>query len=113
LAQKSEPQEGAQITTSEQENLEQDPRDLKEVALPINEVTEILSQSGLDEEGEPDDDTLSREEKDLEEISKDKPQEMLKDPKLVVELSDDPVRLYLKEIGGIEFAPTRYIQGFI
>jgi RNA polymerase primary sigma factor len=102
LAQKSEPQEGAQITTSEQENLEQDPRDLKEVALPINEVTEILSQSGLDEEGEPDDDTLSREEKDLEEISKDKPQEMLKDPKLVVELSDDPVRLYLKEIGGID-----------
>ncbi len=102
MAQKSEPQEGAQITTSEQENLEQDPRDLKEVALPINEVTEILSQSGLDEEGEPDDDTLSREEKDLEEISKDKPQEMLKDPKLVVELSDDPVRLYLKEIGGID-----------
>jgi RNA polymerase primary sigma factor len=102
LAQKSEPQEGAQTTTSEQENLEQDPRDLKEVTLPINEVTEILSQSGLDEEGEPDDDTLSREEKDLEEISKDKPQEMLKDPKLVVELSDDPVRLYLKEIGGID-----------
>jgi RNA polymerase primary sigma factor len=27
---------------------------------------------------------------------------MLKDPKLVVELSDDPVRLYLKEIGGID-----------
>jgi RNA polymerase primary sigma factor len=102
LAQKSEPQEGAQTTTSEQENLEQDPRDLKEVTLPINEVTEILSKSGLDEEGEPDDDTLSREEKDLEEISKDKPQEMLKDPKLVVELSDDPVRLYLKEIGGID-----------
>ena len=102
MAQKSEPQEGAQTTTSEQENLEQDPRDLKEVTLPINEVTEILSQSGLDEEGEPDDDTLSREEKDLEEISKDKPQEMLKDPKLVVELSDDPVRLYLKEIGGID-----------
>ena len=102
MAQKSEPQEGAQTTTSEQENLEQDPRDLKEVTLPINEVTEILSKSGLDEEGEPDDDTLSREEKDLEEISKDKPQEMLKDPKLVVELSDDPVRLYLKEIGGID-----------
>lgn len=102
MAQKSEPQEGAQITTSEQENLEQDPRDLKEVTLPINEVTEILSKSGLEEAGEPDDDTLSREEKDLEKISKDKPQEMLDDPKLVVELSDDPVRLYLKEIGGID-----------
>ena len=102
MAQKSEPQEGTQITTSEQENLEQDPRDLKEVTLPINEVTEILSKSGLEEAGEPDDDTLSREEKDLEKISKDKPQEMLDDPKLVVELSDDPVRLYLKEIGGID-----------
>ena len=102
MAQKSEPQEGTQITTSEQENLEQDARDLKEVTLPINEVTEILSKSGLEEAGEPDDDTLSREEKDLEKISKDKPQEMLDDPKLVVELSDDPVRLYLKEIGGID-----------
>ena len=98
MSQKPEQQKETNTAKSEQENLKQEPQDVKEVTLPINEVTEILSKSGLDEEGEPDDDTLSREEKDLEKISKDKPQEMLKDPNLVVELSDDPVRLYLKEL---------------
>lgn len=102
MSQKPEPQKETKAAKSEPEYPEQEPQDATGVTLPINEVTEIFSKSGLGEEGEPDDDTLTREEKDLEEISKDEPQVMLEDPKLVVELSDDPVRLYLKEIGGID-----------
>lgn len=70
--------------------------------LPINEVEELLPPTSLDEEGEPDDDTLSREAEDLAELVKEEPIDLLEDPSLVMELSDDPVRLYLKEIGSIE-----------
>jgi RNA polymerase primary sigma factor len=70
--------------------------------VPMEEVEKILAGSGLDEEGEPDSETLTREEKKLAEIKKEAPQEILEDPKLAVEISDDPVRLYLKEIGGID-----------
>jgi RNA polymerase primary sigma factor len=90
------------MKTSDQGNLVEDPQDGVNATLPMNEVKEILADSGLEEVGEPDDDTLKREQKDLEKISKDKPKEILEDPKLVVELSDDPVRLYLREIGGID-----------
>jgi RNA polymerase primary sigma factor len=102
LTRKTESQEAQSIINSGQGNLEQDPQDIKDATLPMDVVNKALSVAGLEEKGEPDDATLSQEEKDLEEIAKDKPSEILKDPSMVVELSDDPVRLYLKEIGGID-----------
>lgn len=71
-------------------------------AVPMEEVKRLLVGSGLDEEGEPDSETLDREEKSLEKMKQEEPREILEDPKLAVEISDDPVRLYLKEIGGID-----------
>jgi len=102
LTRKTESAEVEPMKTSDQGNLVEDPQDGVNATLPMNEVKEILADSGLEEVGEPDDDTLEREKQDLEKISKDKPKEILADPKLVVELSDDPVRLYLREIGGID-----------
>ena len=102
MTRKTESQETQSIINSGQGNLEQDPQDIKDATLPMDVVKKVLSEAGLEEKGEPDDATLSQEKKDLDEIAKDKPSEILKDPSMVVELSDDPVRLYLKEIGGID-----------
>jgi RNA polymerase primary sigma factor len=56
---------------------------------------------------EPDDETLSMEAEDLENLVKEEPLEgLLDNPNLMMELSEDPVRLYLKEIGGIELLDT-------
>jgi RNA polymerase primary sigma factor len=55
---------------------------------------------------EPDDATLSKEAKELENISKEEPLDIFEDPKLLAELGEDPVRLYLKEIGGIDLLDT-------
>jgi len=90
------------MVASEKGDLAEDPQDLKDPTLPMQEVAETLSVSGLDEHGEPDEDALSREEQELKEIKKEKPTDILEDPNMAVELSDDPVRLYLKEIGGID-----------
>ena len=102
MTRKTESQETQGVVSSGQGNLEEDPQDIKDATLPMDVVKEVLSEAGLEEKGEPDDATLSQEKKDLDEIAKDKPSEILKDPSMVVELSDDPVRLYLKEIGGID-----------
>ena len=55
---------------------------------------------------EPDDVTLSLEAEDLENLAREDPVDLLDNPHLMVELSEDPVRLYLKEIGGIELLDT-------
>ena len=102
MTRKTESQETQGVISSGQGNLEEDPQDIKDATLPMDVVKEVLSEAGLEEKGEPDDATLSQEKKDLDQIAKDKPSEILKDPSMVVELSDDPVRLYLKEIGGID-----------
>jgi RNA polymerase primary sigma factor len=47
------------------------------------------------------DDDLSSEGNDLESITQEEPNEILRDPKLLSEIGEDPVRLYLKEIGNI------------
>ncbi len=70
--------------------------------LPLDDM-DLLSD--LDESPaieEPDQDTLAMEAQDLENIAKEEPLDLLDNPSLVMELSEDPVRLYLKEIGGIE-----------
>ena len=51
---------------------------------------------------EPDDVELNAEKEEWENSAQEDSLDFLSDPKLVVELSDDPVRLYLKEIGSIE-----------
>jgi RNA polymerase primary sigma factor len=56
----------------------------------------------LDTQVEPDEDAILREEKDLVDLREEKPTDLLEDPKMAGELSDDPVRLYLREIGGID-----------
>ena len=80
----------------------QSSKDIVEAAFGIEQVKEALTESGMESEGEPDEDAILREEKDLGDIKKEKPTDILEDPKMAVELSDDPVRLYLKEIGGID-----------
>jgi RNA polymerase primary sigma factor len=81
-----------------QENFSEEERD----ALPIDDVVDLLTE--LDEAliEEPDPAALSMEEQDLENLVKEEPLELLDNPNLVMELSEDPVRLYLKEIGGID-----------
>jgi RNA polymerase primary sigma factor len=84
------------------ENLEDEVLDFQEPGLALDDVDDFLPADSLEEEGEPDDDALSREEKDLEELVKEEPLDLLEDPVLIMELGEDPVRLYLKEIGGID-----------
>ena len=70
---------------------------------PLDDVVELLD--GLDESlpiEEPDPTTLTLEARVLEKLAKEEPLYLLDNPSLVMELSEDPVRLYLKEIGGIE-----------
>jgi RNA polymerase primary sigma factor len=102
LTRKTKNQDMQDPTSTGKDELAEDPQDVVKAALPLQGVEKVLSKSGLDEQGEPDDEALSREEQDLEEIKKEKPADILEDPKMAVELSDDPVRLYLKEIGGID-----------
>ena len=77
-------------------------QDIVEATFPIDQVKEALTESGFESEGEPDEDTILREEEDLRNLITEKPADLLEDPKMAVELSDDPVRLYLKEIGSID-----------
>jgi RNA polymerase primary sigma factor len=91
--------------------------------LPENDLTaeeadglDDLSADGLDDLltdielpnviEEPDDETIVMEEEDLEKLVKEEPLDLLDHPTLMMELSEDPVRLYLKEIGGIELLDT-------
>lgn len=68
--------------------------------LSMNQFDQLFESA--EEEGEPDEVALSREEQDLQELVKEEPFDLLEDPVLLKELSEDPVRLYLKEIGSIE-----------
>lgn len=53
-------------------------------------------------EGDTNEDDMEPDENELRDESSQADLEFLNDPKLLVELSDDPVRLYLKEIGDID-----------
>ncbi len=71
--------------------------------LPVEELDELLvnadgllSGEDIDEEG------LSLEEEELESLAQEGTMDLLQDPRLIPEISEDPVRLYLKEIGNIE-----------
>ena len=76
-------------------------------ALPMDEVVNLLED--IDDPllvEEPDVSVLAQEEPELENLVKEEPLEILDNPGLVMELSEDPVRLYLKEIGGIDLLDT-------
>ena len=101
-----DPQVPGLETPPDLEDLDEDLMDFQDVNLPMGEVDDLPSAADFDEEGEPDDDALSREELDLAELIKEGPLDLLEDPALMMELGEDPVRLYLKEIGGIELLDT-------
>ena len=78
-----------------------------EEPLPLDELDDLIPR--LEEPSaieEPDDAAISSEADDLENLAKEEPLDLLDNPSLVMELSEDPVRLYLKEIGGIELLDT-------
>ncbi len=74
----------------------------EDVLFSMNEFDRLFVGAGVEEESEPDEEALSREEQDLQELVREGPLDLLEDPLLLRELGEDPVRLYLKEIGSIE-----------
>jgi RNA polymerase primary sigma factor len=64
-----------------------------------------VDASGLEEElltrEEPDEPALDQASEEWAELAQEDPLEILVDPTIAIELSEDPVRLYLKEIGQI------------
>jgi len=72
------------------------------IALTIEEVGALLEGAELHENGESNDAVQLIEEEEVESLKREEPLEILEDPVMIKELSEDPVRLYLKEIGGID-----------
>jgi RNA polymerase primary sigma factor len=75
---------------------------LDENGLAVDDINDLLDEEETLPIDGPDDVVLSLEAEELEKIAQEDPLELLEDPKLIGELGEDPVRLYLKEIGGIE-----------
>ena len=98
---------GLQVSGSDDSHREiADEQEDSSESIPLDRVDDLLSEARLNEEGEPDQDELSREEQDLENFNKEEPTDLLDNPSLLIELNEDPVRLYLKEIGGIDLLNT-------
>ena len=72
------------------------------IALTIEEVGALLEGAELHENGESNDAVQLIEEEEVESLKREEPLEILEDPVMIKELSEDPVRLYLKEIGVID-----------
>ncbi len=69
-------------------------------ARPIDAEPNAIEEELLVKE-EPDETALAQTSEDWAELAMDDPLEILEDPSIAMELSEDPVRLYLKEIGQI------------
>jgi len=65
----------------------------------------LAANANLEEDSlirqEPDDSALAQTSGEWNELVNEEPLEILEDPSIAMELSEDPVRLYLKEIGQI------------
>ena len=70
--------------------------------LQLDEIEDLLEEGEEVLLEEPPPDLLTAESEEWSKVAAEDPLEVLRDPKLLIELSEDPVRLYLKEIGGIE-----------
>jgi RNA polymerase primary sigma factor len=68
------------------------------IKIPLG--TEVLDEDLLAKQ-EPDESSLAQAREEWGEIVAEDPLEILEDPSIALELSEDPVRLYLKEIGQI------------
>ena len=80
--------------------------DIRE-ALPLNNVGDLLAEiHNTPTIEEPDTETLTLETKELEKLAKEEPADVLDSPDVMVELGEDPVRLYLREIGSIDLLDT-------
>jgi hypothetical protein len=86
------------ITTSAKED--------KKIAATLqgDDIGKLLSEISDDDTEEPDSQELSREEE--ESANEQDSGDILSDPNILAELGDDPVRLYLKEIGEIDLLET-------
>ena len=102
MANKKKSHDDNEETAVEQGESSQQAQDIVEATFQIAQVKEALTESAQETEGEPDEDAILHEEKDLGDLKTEKPTDLLEDPSMAGELSDDPVRLYLKEIGGID-----------
>jgi len=102
LADKKKSHDDNEEKAVEQGESSQQAQDIVEATFQIAQVKEALTESAQETEGEPDEDAILREEEDLGDLKTEKPTDLLEDPSMAGELSDDPVRLYLKEIGGID-----------
>ena len=65
-----------------------------EASLPAEEDEALIKE-------EPDEQGLAQASEEWNELAMEDPAEILEDPAIALELSEDPVRLYLKEIGQI------------
>ncbi|MFZ6026377.1 MAG: sigma-70 family RNA polymerase sigma factor [Chloroflexota bacterium] len=77
-------------------------------ALPLDDdIDDLVSEMDDDVEVyEPDERALTQDVQDLEGSEREDPLALIKEPRLASELSEDPVRLYLKEIGSIQLLGT-------
>jgi RNA polymerase primary sigma factor len=85
------------------------PKELDQKKMDAREDPSLVSDEGILAvihkelaEKEPDGEMLSKAMQDAQKDSEDSSEEILKRPKILVDLGDDPVRLYLKDIGAIE-----------
>jgi RNA polymerase primary sigma factor len=70
--------------------------------IPAVEEMDVAPDSdNLAVDSQPEESELIQDESQLEEIAEEDPLEILEDPSYSLELSEDPVRLYLREIGQI------------
>ncbi len=72
----------------------------------LNKSSETLADNDQLPGGDIDPKSLSREEQELQKRPHGGTADILKKPELLADIGDDPVRLYLKEIGSIKLLET-------
>ena len=100
--QEKKPPEMANLSPLSPDDLAADPLEGLD-ALPPDALDDLLSDIELPEVlEEPDDGMLALEAEDLANLVREAPLDLFDHTAMLLELNDDPVRLYLKEIGGVD-----------
>ncbi|MFZ5809473.1 MAG: sigma-70 family RNA polymerase sigma factor [Chloroflexota bacterium] len=81
---------------------DESPLDALDTLLVPEKIDDLLLEIDETLVEEPDKDLLELETEDLGKLVAEDALDILQDPQLLAELGEDPVRLYLKEIGGID-----------